>query len=94
MGRGGMTGEERTCLRRLVDRRRRLQVGAVVDFAAMTHGTESTYTRGCRCDACVSASREARNRRGYASRAHRKTNGSGRTHLDGGRAAGATGGAL
>jgi hypothetical protein len=28
----------------------------------VTHGTRSTYNRGCRCDACREASREARAR--------------------------------
>ena len=66
-----MTGEERNALRRLIDARRRVLVGAVVDFASMVHGIEATYTRGCHCDDCSRAMREARARRGYAGRVRR-----------------------
>lgn len=62
-----MTADERRTLRRMIDARRRVLVGAVVNFAAMEHGRESTYTRGCRCDDCLRASRLARHLRGYPS---------------------------
>ncbi len=67
-----MTPDERHAIRMLVDARRRELVAddpvprGSVELPAsvrISHGTETAYVRGCRCDECRAAATVARRRR-------------------------------